>query len=269
MPHILSNGINIYYEKQGDGTPLLVISGTGSDLRNPRLPIPSIENDFSVLRYDQRGLGQTDVPPPPYSMTDYCNDAAALLSSLGIRQADVIGISFGGMVAQHLAGNHPDRVNKLVLACTSPGGKNYSSFDLQEIVKTTPSQQGEAWVRLLDSRYGMEEMNLPVISAVRELIKAGKPIFPNNLTSGTLNQLEARSTHDAFHLLETIEHPTLITGGLYDSVAPERNLREMHARIPNSQLALFEGGHLFLLQDQRAWPHIASFLLEDRGTLLV
>ena len=262
MPYIQTNGINICYEISGNGYPLLIINGTGADLRTPRELIPDIDKNFSVLRYDQRGLGRTEVPTPPYSMDDYGNDAAALLSALDVKKANVIGISFGGMVAQHLTLKHPNMVNKLVLACTSPGGPEYSSFDLRIILQQPIARQASHWLRLLDSRYE-RNANLPIINAVEELITAGKWVFPNNLTSGLTNQLEARSTHDVIDLLPNLNHPTLIVGGYHDSVAPERNLQKLYHLIPNADIEIFDGGHLFMLQDPTAWPRIASFLLED------
>jgi 3-oxoadipate enol-lactonase len=81
MPFIHANGIQLYYEIKGNGLPLLIISGTGSDLRHPRPKDPPLM-DFQVLRYDQRGLGQSDKPHTFYSMTDYADDAEALLNKL-------------------------------------------------------------------------------------------------------------------------------------------------------------------------------------------
>jgi len=263
MPYIQTNGINICYEISGNGYPLLIISGTGADLRTPRARIPDIDENFTVLRYDQRGLGRTEVPAPPYSMDDYGNDAAALLSALDIKKTNVIGISFGGMVAQHLTLKYPNMVNKLVLACTSPGGPEYSSFDLRIVLQQSVAKQASLWLQLLDSRYEKRETNLPIITAVEELITAGKRIFPNNLTPGLLNQLEARSTHDVIHLLPDLNHSTLIVGGYHDLVAPEQNLQKLHDLIPNSVTKIFEGVTCSWLQDPTAWPQIASFLLED------
>ena len=263
MPFVHSNGIKIYYEIQGEGRPLLVISGTGADLRSPRLPVPEIDNKFQIIRYDQRGLGQTETPKPPYTMEDYANDAAALVSSLDIGHTNVIGTSFGGMVAQHLAARHPRTVNKLVLACTSPGGLAYSSYDLRRIIHKPQNIQVTSWLKLLDSRYGSLEHELPILDAVETLLSTGKRIFPNNVTAGLLNQLEARSRHDAIQLLEKIPHSTLIIGGSYDLVAPTQNLQKLNDLIPNSELKLFDGGHLFMLQDANAWRCVASFLSED------
>ena len=267
MPFIKVNGIQLYYEIEGDGLPLLIISGTGADLRNPRPRYPTLEG-FQVLRYDQRGLGQTASPHCEYTMADYADDAAALLEHLEIRSTNVIGISFGGMVAQHLVTRHPDKVNKLILACTSPGGDDFSSFDLRKILSNS-SNKVESWLQILDLRYKNSQIELPVLNMVKDALNMNTRLFPHLVTDGLSRQLAARSTHDCTDTLRGISHSTFIAGGRYDGIAPMQNLFEMHSLIKNSQLQIFEGGHLFLMQDNRAWPAITSFLSPESDTLKV
>ena len=103
MPSTDANGVSLYYERQGAGPRLLVVSGTGSDLREqPRIGDGPLAEHFEVLAYDQRGLGQSSVPAWPYAMRDFADDAAALLDAVGWDDCLVIGISFGGMVAQEI-----------------------------------------------------------------------------------------------------------------------------------------------------------------------
>src|SRR5690349_13081960 len=123
MPRIAVNDIEIYFERAGSGQPLLFISGTGGDLRaKPNVMDGPAVRAFDVLAYDQRGLGRTDKPDRPYSMAEYADDAAGLMDAVGWDSANVVGVSFGGMVAQELVLRHPQKVRRLVLACTSPGG---------------------------------------------------------------------------------------------------------------------------------------------------
>src|SRR5512144_2870392 len=123
MPMTEANGVRLYIERAGSGPPLLFISGTGGDLRvKPNVFDGPLAKAFDVLAYDQRGLGRSEKPDRTYTMADYADDAAALMASQGWDRAPVVGVSFGGMVAQELALRHPARVSRLVLACTSPGG---------------------------------------------------------------------------------------------------------------------------------------------------
>src|SRR5688572_9544010 len=146
MPTATLNGLSIYFERAGSGRPLLFISGTGGDLRvQPNVFASPLAKAFDLVAYDQRGLGRTDKPDVPYSMADYADDAAALLDHVGWDDALVLGVSFGGMVAQELALRHARRVKRLVLACTSPGGEGGASYPFHEIEHL----KGEARARFL------------------------------------------------------------------------------------------------------------------------
>src|SRR5580658_6373403 len=134
MPIAKLGAIDLYYERAGEGSPLLFISGTGGDLRNkPNVFDGPLAKAFDLLAYDQRGLGRSAKPDVDYTMADYADDAAALLDHVGWPRAKVIGVSFGGMVAQELALRHPAKVERLVLACTSPGGAGGASYPFHEI----------------------------------------------------------------------------------------------------------------------------------------
>src|SRR4051794_17019917 len=111
MPKVDLGRIRLYYERAGEGPGLLFISGTGGDLRvKPGVFESPLGAAFDLLAYDQRGLGQSDKPAGPYSMQDYADDAAELLDAIGWDRAMVIGVSFGGMVAQEFALRHPKRI---------------------------------------------------------------------------------------------------------------------------------------------------------------
>ena len=112
-----------------------------------------LAESFEVLCFDQRGLGQSDVPPGPYSMAEYGDDAAALLDTIGWDDCMVVGVSFGGMVAQELTLRHPAKVRRLVLACTSAGGVGGASFPLHDLLDLDPGQQATQRMPLLDTRW--------------------------------------------------------------------------------------------------------------------
>lgn len=258
--------LDIYYEVHGEGERVVLINGTGGDLRaNPTRGRGPLERNFQVLMYDQRGLGQTSKPDTPYSMEDYADDCVALLDALGWNRVHVMGISFGGMVAQHVALRHPERVERLILACTSSGGEGGSSFDLLSVHSLPTDDRLRITLPIMDSRNDLStspptlapmfEVLLPAMSSGRSL-NADDPAS----SMGARRQLEARSAHDVWKRLPEIAAPTLVMGGRYDMQAPVENIRRLSAAIRDARIELFDGGHMFLLQDRTAWAAAVEFL---------
>ena len=148
MAFVTVGDLSVCYERRGDGAALLVISGTGSDLRVRRGTLDGpLPGRFDVLAYDQRGLGQTSKPDIPYTMADYADDAAGLMTAIGWESAHVVGLSFGGMVAQELALRHPGRVRRLVLGCTSPGGAGCRFCACAQAAGSRPSSRTASYGR--------------------------------------------------------------------------------------------------------------------------
>ena len=261
MPFARVNGIDLYYELAGAGPRLLFISGTGADLRrSPRLTDGPLFAAFELLQYDQRGLGQSAVPAGPYSMSDYADDAASLLDAAGWESCLVLGVSFGGMVAQELAIRHPGRVRRLVLACTSAGGAGGASYPLHELVGMDAQAALETRLQLLDTRWdaAWREENPETVAMIAEGFQLGGA--DGGPGEGPLLQLEARRHHDTSDRLGRIGCPTLVCAGRYDGLAPPANSEFLAARIPGAELALFDGGHIFFLQDPAALPAMLEFL---------
>ena len=121
MPYIQANGINIYYELAGEGTPLLLIRGLGSTCEGFRAQIGGLAPHFQVVAFDNRCVGRTDQPQIPFTIADMADDTAALLDALEIESAHVFGVSLGGMIAQELSLRHPHKVRRLALGCTHAG----------------------------------------------------------------------------------------------------------------------------------------------------
>ncbi|MGI9601387.1 MAG: alpha/beta fold hydrolase [Acidimicrobiales bacterium] len=257
MPFASIGQLDVYYEQYGDGPPLLIISGTGGDLRTSAPQIWPLNDHFSCCYYDQRGLGQTTQPARPYSMADYADDAAGLLDHLGWDRAAVLGISFGGMVAQNLVVRHPERVDRLVLACTSAGGAGGSSADLLALARMEPTEATPRRMLLMDTRYDADSPD--DVTGLRAFMEQ-QSAQAHSLTNGEWGQLEARGEHDVWDHLEAVETPTLVIGGRYDGISPPANLDAIAGRIPEARLHFCDGGHLFLLQDPSAWPAIIEFL---------
>ena len=117
--------VHIAWEALGDGPALLLIHGLGYE-RHGWGPLPALlAEDFRVLLFDNRGIGESDAPPGPYTTALMAGDALGVLDAAGIERAHVVGTSLGGMVAQELVLTAPERVDRLVLACTTPGHSTY------------------------------------------------------------------------------------------------------------------------------------------------
>lgn len=265
MPTVRLSDIELYYEMRGTGARLLVIGGTGWDLRRaPTMFHYPIAKHFELLCYDQRGQGRSGKPDLPYSMADYAHDAKALLDALGWPRCHVLGISFGGMVAQEFALRYPERVERLVLGCTSSGGAGGASYPLHTLADLPEREYARAMVTLGDTRRdaawqagNAQEFEGMVEFALRRgQIGADEPGY----REGFKRQLEARRAHDCHSRLPQLTMPVLVCGGRFDGIAPPDNLEALWRQIPGARFGLFEGGHLFYQQDPRAFQEIASFL---------
>src|SRR5215471_9174515 len=153
MPYLRVRDIDICFDRAGTGAPLLAISGSRGDLRRkPTLLESPLSDAFDVLAYAQRGLGRTSKPDKAYSMIDYADDAAALMDAVGWERANVVGVSFGGMVALEFVLNHPNRVNKLALCCASPGGDGGSSYPHHTLQALPSDERARIMVSISDTR---------------------------------------------------------------------------------------------------------------------
>jgi 3-oxoadipate enol-lactonase len=260
MPFTSVRDIEIYYEIQGEGPPLLFFNGTGGDLRRKpgifESPLPA---SFRMLAYDQRGLGQTSTPATQPAMRDYAEDAAALVDALGWPPCAVLGISFGGMVAQEFAIRFPARVTRMVLACTSSGGAGGASYPLHELSALPQRDRAMRHMALADALFDDAWQ-----AAHQQVVERTVAQTPPTLSKGELMQLEARRAHDTYDRLGSLTMPVYVCGGTRDGIAPPSNLEAIAAAIPNPRLEFFDGGHLFMVQDRRAFPAMVEFLISQR-----
>lgn len=264
MPTLHLDDLDLHYERSGTGRRLLFLNGSGSSIETSRLLIDRLARAADVLVHDQRGLGRTGLPHTGETptMADYARDAAALLDHIGWERCAVFGISFGGMVAQELAVTHPERIERLVLVCTSPGGAGGASYPLQQLDELAPEERTRVHLRLIDTRFDEAWLaEHPADRAIAEMMAERAAVERTaEQRLGERLQLEARRDHDVFDRLDRIVCPTLVAAGRFDGIAPPSNSEAIHARLANSTLRLYEGGHLFLYQDPAAFTDIDTFL---------
>ena len=265
MPFITVRDLQVYYEIRGKGPRLLIISGTGGDLRrSPSIFEMPIARHFEILAYDQRGLGQTSRPDIPYTMVDYADDANALLEAVGWDRCLVMGISFGGMVAQEFALRYPHRVERLALASTSSGGAGGASYPLHDLADLPVEDYARRILYLSDTRRDAvwQAASPAQFQLLLDQTLAGLRVGAEERGRqiGARRQLEARARHNTHERLLHLRMPVYICGGRYDGIATPANLEAMQKQIPGARLELFEGGHSFFIQDHRAFGRIVAFL---------
>jgi 3-oxoadipate enol-lactonase len=263
MAWLTRDGVRLYAERRGDGPPLLIISGTGSSLaRRPNSFDLPFASGFDAACYDHRGLGSSDQPGPTdaWSMADYADDAAAVLDWAQWDSAAVIGISFGGMVAQELLIRHPGRVSRAVLACTSSGGDGGASFPLHEHATLPAAERTAASLPVIDTRWADPDFHDPL----REMIGTAMRALPPP-TAGDLVQLDARRHHDTWSRLPQVDVPVFACTGEFDGIAPPANSEAIAAQVQHGRVRIFGGGHGFLYQDPASAIAIRDFLLEAQA----
>ena len=264
MPFIQGKDVRLYYERTGQGPRLLFVNGSGVTMDDSRLLLSLFASHFDFVAYDYRGLGKSSEPPGPYGMAECAGDALSVLDAVGWEAACVLGISFGGMVAQELAVTAPGRVRRLALLCTSPGGKGGSSYPLDELESLPRAERVGVLRQLVDTRFDDQWLTShPQDHRLVELL-AGRDTAPDPIRQrGQAGQLAARRSHDVWDRLPSITCPAFIGCGRFDGIAPPRLSAAIASRIPGAQLHTYEGGHLFIAQDPRCMTDVVSFLSLD------
>ena len=262
MPVAHVNGVELYWEQRGSGPRLLFCNGSGTTLQAVGPLLDLVAAKFDLLAWDYRGLGRSGPVKGPYTMADLAADAAGLLQIAGWGSCRVLGVSFGGMVAQEFAVTHPERVECLALACTSAGGDGGSSYPLHKLQGLPPGERSAAQLKLADSRWDERWLEAhPADRALAEALAAADRHEQDPAAAAARKaQLEARAGHDVWDRLDAITCPALVGYGDYDGIAPGRNSAAIASRLRGAELRGYEGGHLFLFQDPSALPEFQAFL---------
>ena len=256
-----SDGIALHYERIGDGPRLLYCNGSGTTVDASRPLLEKLSAGFELLAFDYRGMGRSAPVSAPYAMADVAADVAALLDEVGWERTALAGLSFGGMVAQEFAVTFPDRIDRLALLATSPGG-DFASYPLETLADLPPLERGLRSLNLADRRWTAEWFAAhPEDAALVATLATDMPAEETaDQAQGRLLQLQARSGHDVLDRLHRVNCPTFVASGRYDDIAPVANGQAIVDRISNAKLHVYDSGHLFLLQDPAAWSEIAAFL---------
>jgi pimeloyl-ACP methyl ester carboxylesterase len=262
-----NGSVALAYDVRGRGSPLVLIQGLGVGRWGWEPVADRLARRVQVITIDNRGIGASDAPPGPYSIGEMVDDVIAVLDDAGVRRASVVGTSLGGMVAQELALAHPDRVDKLVLVSTIPGGRLTSPMPLEtaRLLTWAPFMASEAKLRgFVENALGPETLRRR--SEIVERLMAQKLAHPQSerawqaqATAGVLFNPRGRQRR--------IIQPTLILQGTADQVVNPDNADLLAALIPDTRLELFEGaGHLLYWDEPERFARVVTGFLTDRAT---
>lgn len=262
-PHTVRvGGLDIRVAQRGEGgTPLLLCCGIGAHI-DMWSPLVRQFDGRALVAFDAPGTGGSSRPRRPLRMAGLAKVVAALLDELGLEEVDVLGVSFGGALAQQLAHNHPARVRRLVLCATSTGVVSVPPRPLPLLFLMSPARYYHPAVfrfmlpRIVGGRTAREPAALDAQAGPR-LSHPPDPL-------GYVFQMYATSGWTSIHWLHRLRQPTLVVAGDDDRAIPVANARLLARLIPDARLHVVEnGGHVFVLDEpESVAPEIEAFLDE-------
>jgi poly(3-hydroxyalkanoate) depolymerase len=238
--------------------PLLLCNGIGVSLELLQPFADALDPRRPVIRFDMPGIGGSPAPVIPYHLSTLPGLLAGLLDRLGYPQADVLGISWGGGLAQQFALSCPDRVRRLVLVATAPGVLMIPAHPrvLLRMISPRRHRNPAYAARVAAELYGGSARENPIVA--RDLLHATTRLGP---ARGYYYQLIAGMGWTSLPWLPRVRPPTLILAGDDDPIIPLANARIMHRLIPRSELHVYHGGHLELAADsERLAAVVEGFL---------
>jgi poly(3-hydroxyalkanoate) depolymerase len=237
---------------------LLLCNGIGGSLELLQPFVDALDRRREVIRFDPPGIGGSPAPSVPYHMTTLPGLLAELLDQLGHDSADVLGISWGGGLAQQFAVAHPGRVRRLVLVATGPGALMVPARPrvLRHMITPQRHRDPDYTVRIAAEIYGGSLRDDPDLA--RNLLHGIRRVGPQR---GYYYQLLAAAGWTSLPLLPFLRHQTLLLAGDDDPIIPLANAHLMQRLIPRSQIFIYKGGHLELIaKPMRIAPVVDTFL---------
>ncbi len=254
-----SGGVRIGWEESGKGEPVLLIMGLGYARQMWFRTRPVLDARYRTIVFDNRGVGESDVPTGPYTMGQMADDAAAVMSAAGVKRARVFGISMGGMIAQEFALRYPERVERLVLGCTNFGGKTAKIAErpVLDVLRARGTMTPEEGVRAMvpyiyDARTPRERID--------EDLAVRMKVYPT--AEGYYAQVQAINTWSSVERLGELKARTFIIHGESDQLVPPENAGLLAGKIAGAEVVMLErASHIFTTdQPEKAHAAILSFL---------
>ena len=248
MKTLQTDGALVAYQRRGEGPPVLLIQGVGAVGEAWRPQVDSLADRFSLIWFDNRGIGGSEVGGSPLTIDAMAADALAIMDAEGAREFHVAGHSMGGVIAQAVALRAPERVKSLAFLCTFARGQDGARFTFSMLVTALRMRIGSRAMR----RRAFLELIMPVryldtidCDALAERLA---PLFGHDLAdqpSIAMTQLRAMSRYDASARLNTLANiPTLVVAAAEDRIARPEYGRALAAAIPGAEyVELPDAGH--------------------------
>ena len=253
MPIAHVNGIDINYRLEGDGAETIVlVNGLADDLESWLFQMDDLlEAGYRVLRFDNRGIGQTTAPPGPYTSRMLADDTKGLVDELGITGFHMMGVSMGGMIAQEFAIHYGGDLKTVTLACTYAAPGPFCSRMFSMWADMAPVNG----VPFIMRDVALWAFTVPFFEEREDEMKefeAGMAELPMSMEA-YLAQLHVIQVHDTTDRLGSIAVPTLVLAGEEDILIPVRLSRRLQESIPGAEWATSAGGHACM------WEHSSPF----------
>ncbi|MBC7798699.1 MAG: alpha/beta fold hydrolase [Pyrinomonadaceae bacterium] len=263
------NNTNLYYETHGanDSDALVLIAGFAQGAWTWTWQIEDLSKHFRVITFDPRGVSRSQIQEnttDSITLRTIADDVAALLEHLNIEKAHVLGASFGGFVAQEFALSSPHKLDKLILACTSFGGRNHVAPSLEVLtafISHDDLNKSERIRKFMIPAFTPEFVasDFEVVEEVCRLRETNH--VPTNVY---LQQLQIATTFDAESRVGEITAETLVLSGAKDIVVPPQNSQNLANAIPEAKLEIIEnGGHLFFIEQAKQFNQTVKDFLES------
>lgn len=266
MPKETVNGVELYYELKGEGPPLAMIQGLGYSSRFWFNQVPELKKHFRLVLFDNRDVGKSEIVEEEYEMEDMARDLSELIRELGFSHVNLLGLSMGGYIAQHLALEWPELIDKLILVSTHAGGPAYleATEDLwEEILDVEGLTEREIYRK--GYRYSVTEDFFANREEIEKLVDMR--VEDSQPPAAYQRQFQAASRFDLTDRLDEIESDTLIVAGEEDRVVPTQFAEQLEQGIPSAKLALIDdAAHLVHLErPDRLNSLILDFLKDTNG----
>jgi len=264
MPTVRANNVNLYYEKQGSGEPIVLIPYLAADQACYAFQVADYAKHFTCISVDPRGAGQSDKPDSAYSTELFADDVAAFMQAIGVERAHVFGLSLGAAVGMWLATKHPEKVKTLSL---------HSSWPKTDPFLTTVVEGWRAIAKGLDSvpetvitgilpwclRPETYAAKPDLIKTLADFVRS-RPVQP---VDAFMRESEAVMKHDCLAGLSRIKAPTQITFGRFDMVTSTRFADALRGGIKGSEVHVFEDcSHAPIYENVGAFNEVSLAFLQ-------